>query len=108
MLRESNPGLARRFDIESAFVFQDYSDMQLLAILRKRLTAEGITASADALQAAVTVLAAQRDHPHMPFGNGGAVNNLLSAAIQRKAARGAAKSSVLEAADFSGSVPSLQ
>ena len=35
MLRDSNPGLARRFPIDKAFVFEDYNDEELLAIFNE-------------------------------------------------------------------------
>ena len=99
MLRESNPGLQRRFQLENAFQFDDYTDTELLSILRKWIREKGLQASPDALQAAVGVLGVLRDSSP-PFGNGGAVANLLSAAIARKAGRGAGVERELLPADF--------
>ena len=35
MLRDQNPGLARRFPVAQAFVFDDYTDEELLTIFKK-------------------------------------------------------------------------
>jgi hypothetical protein len=34
MMREANPGLARRFQLQNAWVFEDYSKEDLLHIMR--------------------------------------------------------------------------
>lgn len=99
MLRESNPGLQRRFQLENAFEFEDFSDAQLLEILHLRLSEKGLEADAEACTAAIEVLATQRA-TQPPFGNGGAVANLVSQAIMRKAKRGAGGSISLVATDF--------
>lgn len=36
MMREANPGLARRFQLSQAWTFEDYSNDQLLTIIRER------------------------------------------------------------------------
>jgi hypothetical protein len=36
MMREANPGLARRFQLSQAWCFEDYSDDQLIAIIRQK------------------------------------------------------------------------
>jgi len=81
MLREANPGLARRFQMENAFVFQDFGDDDLMHVLREKAHKKGWVVPFDALQQAVGVLAKERLKPN--FGNGGAVDNLLSLAVQR-------------------------
>lgn len=81
MLRNSNPGLARRFQMEDAFEFEDYTNEQLRLILKQKLQKAGLTADIDTQISAVDVLAKQRNLPN--FGNGGAVANLLSRAIIR-------------------------
>jgi SpoVK/Ycf46/Vps4 family AAA+-type ATPase len=99
MLRESNPGLQRRFQLENAFQFDDYNNDELLQILKLKMKKQGVEAGTDALIAAVKYLAVLRD-TKPPFGNGGAVANLLSEAVNRKAARGAGTSPELIAEDF--------
>lgn len=86
MMRHANPGLARRFNLENAFVFQDYGDAELLSIVKGKLTAEQLTAGPDAMAAALQVLKRKRDTSDH-FGNGGAVVNLLSEAKLRKESR---------------------
>jgi hypothetical protein len=105
MLKEANPGLARRFQLSEAFVFEDFSDDDLVRVLRSKAAAGGWQLPWTAVEAAVAVLRKERSRAN--FGNGGAVVNLLTAAIQRfeqrhahldPAARSALKE--LEAVDF--------
>ena len=78
MLRKVNPGLARRFPIESAFYFEDYNDEQLMAILNHKLAAQGLDATTEAKDTAIDLLRKLRRRPN--FGNAGEVENLLSRA----------------------------
>lgn len=115
MLREANPGLARRFQLSEAFTFADFSDDELCQVLRGKASAGGWQLPREALEAGIAVLAKERMRPN--FGNGSAVANLLSAAVQRfeqrhahlaPAARAALKA--LGAVDFdpsAGQVASL-
>jgi hypothetical protein len=80
MIKKANPGLARRFQMADAFEFQDYNDEDLLVILKKRLDQEHILHALDTLRAGVQIVAQERMKPN--FGNAGAVNNMLSRAIQ--------------------------
>lgn len=73
-----NPGLARRFSIENAFHFQDYSDSELLQALDWKLKAQDRTATDEAKKVALEVLGRLRIRPN--FGNIGEVENLLSRA----------------------------
>ena len=82
MIRCANPGLKRRFQIETAFVFKDYDDDALLQILLDKAKRRGIDVNFEVAKIAVSkVLAKQRMKPH--FGNGGAVDNLLSTAVTK-------------------------
>ena len=44
MLKGNNPGLERRFALQDAFEFADYSNEELLSILHLKLRAEDLTA----------------------------------------------------------------
>lgn len=82
MLRDTNPGLARRFRSEDAFRFADYDDKQLTTIMLSRSVAQGLYISPSLAKNAVDkVLAKQRAKPN--FGNVGAINNLLDHAKER-------------------------
>ncbi|KAG2492324.1 hypothetical protein HYH03_009275 [Edaphochlamys debaryana] len=85
MLRNANPGLARRFQLPQAWRFEDYGPEDLLAITREAARKRGWALGEGALLAAVEALEAERRKPN--FGNAGAVNNLLSAAAMRMEAR---------------------
>ncbi|KAG2452041.1 hypothetical protein HYH02_003079 [Chlamydomonas schloesseri] len=85
MLRKANPGLARRFQLDAAWRFEDYGPEDLLAITREAAKKKGWALDEPCLLAAVEALEAQRRKPN--FGNAGAVNNLLSAAVLRMEAR---------------------
>ncbi|CAM9651536.1 unnamed protein product, partial [Hapterophycus canaliculatus] len=82
-MRDTNPGLARRFALDNAFSFEDYTDDELLSILRGKLRREQLTAGVSALMAAADVLRKKRGTASH-FGNGGEVANLLSEAKLRK------------------------
>ena len=78
MMRDGNPGLARRFQLDNAFVFEDYSSEDLFHMMRAKAEKLGWKMSFEALQAGVAVLEKEKMKPN--FGNGGAINNLLSQA----------------------------
>eukprot|EP00397_Hematodinium_sp_SG-2012_P000289 GEMP01000289.1.p1 GENE.GEMP01000289.1~~GEMP01000289.1.p1 ORF type:complete len:2487 (+),score=732.48 GEMP01000289.1:46-7506(+) len=104
MIRDANPGLARRFQISDAFYFEDYNDEDLLAILRSKAHERRMPLTLPVARAGVAVLEQERRQPN--FGNAGAVNNLLSRAVQKMEARlqGASAQeradAVLDASDF--------
>ena len=85
-IRRGNPGLARRFQLENAFEFEDYDDQALLRILQRNVARRGKTVSFDTAKQAVRKdLAKARMRPN--FGNAGAVDNAVSAAVVRAEAR---------------------
>ncbi|KAF8249012.1 P-loop containing nucleoside triphosphate hydrolase protein [Wilcoxina mikolae CBS 423.85] len=81
MFQNVNPGLARRFAIESAFHFHDFSDLELRQILELKLKQQGLHATEDAKRVAGEVLARTRVRPN--FGNAGEVENAISQAKVR-------------------------
>jgi SpoVK/Ycf46/Vps4 family AAA+-type ATPase len=78
MFRNVNPGLSRRFQLEHAYDFPDYDDASLLKILRKKAKDSHLQISIPVAKRAVRKLARSRAKPN--FGNGGAVDSLLSIA----------------------------
>lgn len=87
MLKDCNPGLARRFKIDDAFLFEDYSDAELEKILQQKASEAGMLVSPEIAQSVVKkVIAKQRIKPN--FGNAGAVANLLDRGKQRLMGRG--------------------
>jgi hypothetical protein len=77
MMRKGNPGLARRFQLQDAWHFDDYSNDDLLHIMRAAaLGRYGWELGWEQLRVGVKVLEKERRKPN--FGNAGAVNNLLA------------------------------
>ena len=90
MLRESNPGLQRRFSPESAFRFADFTDDQLEALLRSNAATVGLSwAKPSVCKEAVQLLVRERIKPN--FGNAGAVNELMGRVKASIAQRGDAR-----------------
>jgi hypothetical protein len=78
MFRDVNPGLSRRFPLESAFVFEDFSDDELRRILDLKLKGIGFNATDQAKRVAMDVLQRARNRPN--FGNAGEVDIILDRA----------------------------
>ena len=90
MLRNQNPGLARRFDPSQAFNFEDYTEQELSQILQQNCKSKELKPSLDFQKQALKKLEEQRrSEPN--FGNAGAVDNLVKSAVQSAMARGAAQ-----------------
>ncbi|GFH21452.1 NFX1-type zinc finger-containing protein 1, partial [Haematococcus lacustris] len=85
LMREANPGLARRFQLANAWTFQDYNDEELLAIMKEAARRKGWELGWPELKAGVQVLDKERRRPN--FGNAGAVSNLLATVAMRMEAR---------------------
>ncbi|KAI5777897.1 P-loop containing nucleoside triphosphate hydrolase protein [Geopyxis carbonaria] len=85
MFQNVNPGLSRRFAIDDAFHFQDFTIDQLLQILDLKLAKAEVSATEAAKAVAGDVLGRERRRPN--FGNGGAVQNLIGQALSRFRAR---------------------
>ena len=54
LLRDANPGLARRFRPEDAFLFADYTDPQLVHILREKVRWAGLSITLPTAEDAAT------------------------------------------------------
>ncbi|KAF2017639.1 P-loop containing nucleoside triphosphate hydrolase protein [Aaosphaeria arxii CBS 175.79] len=78
MLRDVNPGLARRFPLDSAFVFEDFTDSELRRVLDLKLKDTGFEATDQAKSTAMEVLKRARNQPN--FGNVGEVDIILDRA----------------------------
>lgn len=78
MFRDVNPGLARRFPLESAFVFEDFNDAELRRILDLKLKDIGFEATVQGKKVAMDVLQRARNRPN--FGNAGEVDIILDRA----------------------------
>lgn len=102
MFRDVNPGLARRFPLESAFVFEDFDDAEMRRILDLKLKTVGFGATDQAKNVAMDVLRRARNQPN--FGNAGEVDIMLdrAKALHQKhmAARKVRDFDTFEAIDF--------
>lgn len=86
MIRNQNPGLARRFPKDYAFYFDDYDENELLKIMQSYLKRNKVTASVEFLQCAMEILESQRRQAN--FGNAGSIELLMKGAIQKSSLRG--------------------
>ena len=99
MMKNVNKGLSRRFQLENAFQFPDFSDEDLVKVLMQKAKGKDLELTIGTAKRAVRKLAKARAKPN--FGNAGAVDYLLAQAVEYKQARpGAGASSTLEPADF--------
>ena len=85
MLRDQNPGLARRFDVNFAVQFDDLSDNELLVVFSQLCRSAELRASFGVRLHAVSVLAKMKRLPN--FGNVGAVKTLFADAKKRMTVR---------------------
>ncbi|KAF8129487.1 P-loop containing nucleoside triphosphate hydrolase protein [Boletus edulis] len=81
MFQNVNPGLARRFAIENAFNFEDFTEPQLMKILEYKLKDQDLSATDEAKEVARELLSRMKIRPN--FGNAGEVENLLGQAKAR-------------------------
>ncbi|KAH7390934.1 P-loop containing nucleoside triphosphate hydrolase protein [Phaeosphaeria sp. MPI-PUGE-AT-0046c] len=102
MFRDVNPGLARRFPLESAFVFEDFDDHEIRLILDLKLKDIGFDATDQAKNVAMDVIRRARNRPN--FGNAGEVDIILDRAKalhQKHMTAGKVKNAdIFEAIDF--------
>jgi len=78
-------GLSRRFAIEEAFKFEDFTVAELREIMDGKLKKQDLSATDAAKDVAMELLGRERNRPN--FGNGGAVENLLGHTKSRYVAR---------------------
>ncbi|KAF8454733.1 P-loop containing nucleoside triphosphate hydrolase protein [Terfezia claveryi] len=81
MFQNVNPGFARRFPLDQAFKFEDFSTEQLDSILDLKLKKAHLGVREEGKKVAMEVLERARMTPN--FGNAGEVENLLTAAKER-------------------------
>ncbi|KAF1955358.1 P-loop containing nucleoside triphosphate hydrolase protein [Byssothecium circinans] len=102
MFRDTNPGLARRFPLDSSFVFEDFTDPELRRILDLKLKDVGYNATDQAKKVAMETLQRARNRPN--FGNAGEVDIILdrAKALHQKhlTARKVKQIDTFEAIDF--------
>lgn len=85
MYANTNPGLARRFPLDTAFMFQDFDAEKLGEILDLKLSKEKLLVTEKAREVAMDVLKRASVRPN--FGNGGEVDNLISKGVLSRAKR---------------------
>jgi DNA polymerase III delta prime subunit len=86
MIRNQNPGLARRFPIQYAFYFEDYTNEELLQIFVATCRKDKITYRDYRVpEKAIEVLERQRGLPN--FGNVGTLKLLLQSAVAKASLR---------------------
>ncbi|CAG8220868.1 unnamed protein product [Penicillium olsonii] len=78
MFQNVNPGLSRRFPMDQAFVFEDFTEKELSCILDLKLGEQGYGVTDRARRVVLEMLERSRNRPH--FGNAGEVDILLNAA----------------------------
>lgn len=102
MMQNVNPGLTRRFPLDSAFVFEDFTGQEMGVILDAKLKAQGYKVTAKARSIAMEMLSRARNRPH--FGNAGEIDILLNKAKIAQQGRftrdKTPPSAILEAQDF--------
>lgn len=103
MMRNVNPGLSRRFQVENAFVFPDFSDESLLRIMMAKARSKEVRLAFRVAKRAVSILAKARAKPH--FGNAGAIENMLSEAIVKMQGRTDATELTEDDFGYKGDVP---
>lgn len=105
MFQNVNPGLSRRFPIDQAFVFEDFTKQELDLILDLKLKEQGYSVTDRARRVVSEMLERARNRPH--FGNAGEIDILLNAAkmchqkrLSSSRSTSRASDAVLDAADF--------
>ncbi|GME34132.1 NFX1-type zinc finger-containing protein 1 [Neofusicoccum parvum] len=102
MFQNVNPGLTRRFPLDSAFTFEDFIDTELESIFDLKLKQIGFKTTKEAKKVALGMISRSRNRLH--FGNAGEIDILFNAAKlrhQQRISKGKQKiSAIFEAPDF--------
>jgi hypothetical protein len=102
MMQKVNPGLARRFPIDSGFLFEDFTDAEMAVIFDAKLKVQAFVATPKARSVALEMLGRMRNRPN--FGNAGQVDILLNDTKIRQQKRFARdrvpRTAIFEAEDF--------
>lgn len=102
MFQNVNPGLTRRFPLDSAFNFEDFTDAELESIFDLKLKQLGFKTTKDGKKVALEMLSRARNR--LNFGNAGEVDILFNKAKlrhQQRIAKGKQKiAAIFEAPDF--------
>lgn len=77
--------MSRRFKIEDAFTFEDFSEAELQTILELKLTQQDLAATDQAKKIALERLSQMKKRPN--FGNAGEVENIITQAKAHAVAR---------------------
>ena len=85
ILRDQNPGLARRFAVDYALRFEDLSDHDLMTVFSSLCRQEQLRVPLETLLHAVRKLSKMKRLPN--FGNAGAVRTLFADAKKRMTVR---------------------
>eukprot|EP00966_Prymnesium_polylepis_P245262 5673638-Prymnesium_polylepis.1 len=85
MFREVNAGLSRRFGLDDAFRFEDFSDKELERIVLHNATKSTLKLPKDVRKKVLKALGAQRSRPN--FGNAGAAEAMVARAKERLSSR---------------------
>ncbi|KAJ5779630.1 ATPase AAA-type core [Penicillium paradoxum] len=78
MFQKVNPGLSRRFPMDQAFVFEDFTADELDSIVDLKLQEQGFGITDRGRRVVLEMLERARNRPH--FGNAGEIDNLLNGA----------------------------
>ncbi|CAG8942428.1 unnamed protein product [Penicillium salamii] len=105
MFQSVNPGLTRRFPMDQAFVFEDFTEKELGQILDLKLREQAYSLTDRARRVVAEMLERSRNRPH--FGNAGEIDILLNSAKMHHQKRISTQKStrhinnaVLDAVDF--------
>ena len=105
MFQHVNPGLSRRFPMDQAFVFEDFTKEQMDKILSMKLKDQDLGISDIGRRVAVEMI--ERSRNRLNFGNAGEVDILLNSAKMRLQKRicsrtddGSKRLPILDAPDF--------